>query len=109
MFGTKICYFKDILAPSDQGEAAFAAVQNSLQNLDCGYLDLYLIHWPGVAGIASSSGMNAKLREASWQQLVKAKEQGLVRDIGVSNYTVRHLTELLSNCFGVKPSVNQVK
>lgn len=104
-----MCYFVNISAPSDQGDAAYSAVQNSLKNLSCDYLDLYLIHWPGVAGVASSSSANSKLREVSWQQLVKAKEGGLIRDIGVSNYTVRHLTELLSNCFGVKPSVNQVE
>lgn len=60
-------------------------------------------------GISSRSSDNAKLRAASWASLVKAKEEGLVRDIGVSNYTVRHLKELLDNCCGVKPVVNQVR
>lgn len=51
---------------------------------------------------------NAKLRAASWDYLIEAQKKGLVREIGVSNYTVRHLNELLANCKGIKPAVNQV-
>lgn len=67
-----------------------------------------MIHWPGVYGIISSSPENAKLRDKSWQQLVKAVENGLVKHIGVSNYNIRHLKQLLANNHGVAPVVNQV-
>ncbi|KAF2898554.1 hypothetical protein ILUMI_07625 [Ignelater luminosus] len=97
------------LYPSDHGDQAKNALAESLRKLQSGYIDLYLIHWPGVYGISSRSSENAKLRAASWASLVKAKKEGLVRDIGVSNYTVRHLKELLDNCCGVKPVVNQVE
>ncbi|KAF2898552.1 hypothetical protein ILUMI_07623 [Ignelater luminosus] len=97
------------LSPSDQGDRARNAVANSLQNLQCGYIDLYLIHWPGASGTPTNSTENAKLRDASWASLIKAKEEGLVKNIGVSNYMVKHLTELLNNCYGVKPAVNQVE
>ncbi|XP_023023611.2 glyoxal reductase [Leptinotarsa decemlineata] len=97
------------LAPHDQGEKAYKALEQSLKNLDCEYIDLYLIHWPGVHGVNVSDSQNAKLRDESWQQLVKGMKNGLTRNIGVSNYNVRHLTELLKNNHGVKPSVNQVE
>lgn len=97
------------LAPIDQGEGAFSAVQESLKKLDCGYLDLYLIHWPGAGRLPVNSQENNKLRSKSWESLAKAVKAGLVKDIGVSNYTVKHLNELLKNDYGVKPSVNQVE
>ncbi|KAL3284443.1 hypothetical protein HHI36_018602 [Cryptolaemus montrouzieri] len=97
------------LSPSDQGEKAYRAVQESLQKLDCEYLDLYLIHWPGAGRTPLDSKENLKLRSQSWESLVKAVKSGLVRDIGVSNYTVRHLNELLANDHGIKPAVNQVE
>lgn len=40
--------------------------------------------------------------------MVKAQKEGLVRNIGVSNYTVKHLKELFDNSHGVLPAVNQV-
>ncbi|XP_050297435.1 glyoxal reductase-like [Anthonomus grandis grandis] len=88
------------LLPSDHGKIAYAAIEESLSKLDCEYLDLYLIHWPGSA---------AKLRAESWRQMVKAKNDGLVRNIGVSNYTVRHLEEILNSPEGVLPAVNQIE
>ncbi|KAF5283148.1 hypothetical protein FQA39_LY17406 [Lamprigera yunnana] len=97
------------LSPSDQGDKARDAVVNSIQKLQCGYLDLYLIHWPGASGVPTDSEANAKLRSASWRSLINAKNEGLTRNIGVSNYTVHHLTELLENNYGVKPAVDQVE
>lgn len=97
------------LYPSDQGEKAFEAIKTSLKKLDCDYIDLYLIHWPGTYGVSSRSKENAILRDISWQQMVRAVNLGLIKNIGVSNYTVNHLKELLSNNHGIKPVVNQVE
>ncbi|XP_018321268.1 uncharacterized protein LOC108734282 [Agrilus planipennis] len=97
------------LSPSDQGPNALAALKTSIENLQCDYLDLYLIHWPGVSGIQAESSDNFKLRNQSWASLVKGVHQGLVKDIGVSNYTVKHLKELFENSYGIKPAVNQVE
>ncbi|CAH1108157.1 unnamed protein product [Psylliodes chrysocephalus] len=74
------------LAPTDQGTKAYVALERSLRNLDCDYLDLYLIHWPGVQGIRSEERNNSLLRGESWQQLARAAKDGLTRNIGVSNY-----------------------
>nr|XP_023023604.1 uncharacterized protein LOC111511820 [Leptinotarsa decemlineata] len=97
------------LSPVDQGEKAYEALEKSLKNLDCGYIDLYLIHWPGVRGVNLSDAEVSKRRDLSWQHLVRGKKNGLTRNIGVSNYKIRHLTELLNNDHGVRPAVNQVE
>jgi diketogulonate reductase-like aldo/keto reductase len=83
---------------SDHGyDAARRACDESLKRLGLEYLDLYLIHWP-VQG----------LRGESWRALIKLLEEKKCRAIGVSNYTVRHLKELLESS-PVVPAVNQVE
>lgn len=94
----------------NQGTAEVTSiVKRSLQNLQIDYIDLYLIHWPGVSGIDVSSSENRIYRTMTWKALVEMHKSGLVRSIGVSNYTIAHLKELLSDCDGVQPSVNQVE
>ncbi|KAL1518259.1 hypothetical protein ABEB36_001907 [Hypothenemus hampei] len=97
------------LSPDDQGEKAYEALKESVRKLDCGYVDLYLIHWPGAFGVNASNAQNPKLRNESWKQMVKGVKDGLTKNIGVSNYLVRHLQELESNNYGIRPSVNQVE
>ncbi|KAJ8674839.1 hypothetical protein QAD02_010625 [Eretmocerus hayati] len=99
------------LAPSDNGNAdkIRMSVENSLKALQTPYLDLYLIHWPGAGRLESSSPNNPKLRIETWSALIELKKEGLLRSIGVSNYTINHLEHLLKNCDGVKPDVNQVE
>lgn len=50
-----------------------------IEKLDCEYIDVYLIHWPGTYGVSSTSPENARLRDISWQQMVKGVENGLVK------------------------------
>jgi diketogulonate reductase-like aldo/keto reductase len=83
---------------SDHGyDSTLRACRQSLSNLGLEQLDLYLIHWPVE-----------QLRHDTWRAFVALREQGLVRSIGVSNYTIRHLGELLERS-PVAPSVNQVE
>lgn len=83
---------------SDHGyERAMRAFETSLRNLGFEYVDLYLIHWP-VGG----------LRDETWRALNELKRRGLCRAIGVSNYTIRHLEELLRGSSEV-PDVDQVE
>lgn len=96
-----------LLAPVDLGKKAYSALETSLKKLDCDYIDLYLIHWPGLFN-STSYESNKILRDLTWQQLIRGVENGLVRNIGVSNYNVKHLKDLLSNNHGTKPAVNQV-
>uniref|UniRef100_A0A1I8J2B4 Aldo_ket_red domain-containing protein n=2 Tax=Macrostomum lignano TaxID=282301 RepID=A0A1I8J2B4_9PLAT len=83
------------LAPSHQGyEAAKKACLQSIQKLRCNYLDLYLIHWPGVQGLRHSDPKQAELRRESWRALEELQSAGKLRHIGVSNYELHHLEEL---------------
>ncbi|HMV26367.1 MAG TPA: aldo/keto reductase [bacterium] len=78
-------------------DRALRAFHESLSLLNLTYVDLYLIHYP-VSG----------KRSESWKALEKLYEEGLCRAIGVSNYTQRHLDELLQSA-RIKPMVNQVE
>jgi diketogulonate reductase-like aldo/keto reductase len=78
-------------------DAALRAFDASLRRLRLEYVDLYLIHWPVEF-----------LRKESWRALEQILAEGRARAIGVSNYTVRHLTELLGYA-KVTPAVNQVE
>lgn len=83
---------------SDQGyQRALNAFEDSYQKLGLDYIDLYLVHWP-VEG----------LRMESWRALEEIYATGKVKAIGVSNYLVPHLEELLENA-EIKPMVNQIE
>ncbi|KAF8067170.1 hypothetical protein HT031_002217 [Scenedesmus sp. PABB004] len=94
------------LGPAEHGAAAAAAAAAILERLQTSYLDLLLIHWPGAARVDAASPANAELRAQTWRALEALHAQGCVRAIGVSNYTERHLAELLRSA-AVAPHVNQ--
>ncbi|KAM3968525.1 putative oxidoreductase YtbE [Aphomia sociella] len=99
------------LSPSDHGsrEVTERAYRKSLENLGLEYVDLYLIHFPGTSRIPSDDVLNIKIRNQTWAGLAKLYDEGLVKAIGVSNFTVRHLREIMSTNHGVVPTVNQVE
>lgn len=78
---------------------AIASTKESLHRLGLDHLDLHLIHWP-----------NPRLDRytEAWQALVDLREQGLVRSIGVSNFTAAHLDRIVADT-GVVPAVNQIE
>jgi diketogulonate reductase-like aldo/keto reductase len=78
-------------------DRAKMSFDESLNRLKSGYVDLFLIHWP-VEG----------LRMESWRALVDIYDQGGAKAIGVSNYTIRHIKELLAES-QTRPAVNQVE
>jgi diketogulonate reductase-like aldo/keto reductase len=83
---------------ADQGyDSALRAFDASLARLGFDYVDLYLLHWP-VAG----------KRLDSWRALEKLHSEGRARAIGVSNFLVPHLEELLAHA-KVPPSVDQIE
>jgi len=83
---------------ADQGyERALKAGEASLKQLGLDRIDLYLIHWPEPGK-----------RRDSWRALIELRKRGVARSIGVSNYTVAHLKELMANS-DVVPAVNQVE
>lgn len=70
---------------------------------------IYLIHWPGALKTLENSSENPKLRCESWKTLVELKKVGKLRLVGVSNYLIRHLAELLQVSKGKVTDVNQVE
>ncbi|TYR79392.1 aldo/keto reductase [Priestia megaterium] len=83
---------------ADQGyESTLEAFETSLNKLGLDYLDLYLIHWP----------VEGKYKD-TWRALEKLYKDGKVRAIGVSNFHIHHLEDLLADA-EVKPMVNQVE
>lgn len=78
---------------------AVRSTHESLERLGLDYLDLHLIHWPNPSV--------DKYVEA-WRALVDLREQGLVRSIGVSNFTAAHLDRIIAET-GVTPVVNQIE
>src|SRR5215468_9031457 len=69
----------------------------SLRDLGTDYIDLWLIHWPPNGGAAPGT----------WDEFIIAREQGLARSIGVSNYSTAQIDELTSSS-GQTPVVNQI-
>ena len=85
---------------SDQGyDTTLAAFDKSLERLGFDYVDLYLIHWPLP---------RLDKYVDSWKALVKLRDEGLVRSIGVSNFTEAHLRRIIDTT-GVVPAMNQVE
>ena len=80
-------------------DLAVSSTKESLQRLGLDHLDLQLIHWPNP-----SRGLFVE----AWQALVDLQQQGLVRTIGVSNFTEAHLRRIIAET-GVTPAVNQVE
>ena len=80
-------------------DEAIASTEESLARLGLDYLDLHLIHWPNP-----SVGKYVD----TWRGLIELRDRGLVRSIGVSNFTAEMLTELIEKT-GVTPAVNQVE
>lgn len=85
---------------ADQGyDTTLKAFDESMDKLGLDYLDLYLIHWP-----LPSQGKYVE----TWKALEKLYKDGRVRAIGVSNFKIHHLEEIISNC-EIVPMVNQVE
>src|SRR5699024_442977 len=82
----------------EQGyENTLQAFEESLEKLGLDYLDLYLIHWP----------VKGKYKD-TWKAMETLYEEGKVRAIGVSNFHIHHLKDLMADS-KVKPVVDQVE
>jgi diketogulonate reductase-like aldo/keto reductase len=94
------------LLPSQHGyENTLKAFAGSCRELQTTYLDLYLVHWPGVQS-KNTSGSPREVRQGTWRALQELYAAGKCKAIGVSNYQVEHLEEITS---GELPHVNQIE
>ncbi|MET0692975.1 MAG: aldo/keto reductase [Propionibacteriaceae bacterium] len=84
--------------PPDHGGRERRTLEESLSKLGVDSVDLWLVHWPP----------NGKASPEVWEQVVKAQQDGLATAIGVSNYSLAQIDELIS-ATGVAPAVNQIK
>jgi diketogulonate reductase-like aldo/keto reductase len=84
------------IRPGDAGRAR-SVLDASLRALDTDYLDLWLVHWPPRAG------QSRRL----WKDMIAFRDEGLVRDIGVSNYKFGEIDDLAKET-GQTPAVNQI-
>ncbi len=75
------------------------SLDGSLRRLGTDHVDLYLIHWPNP-----SVGRYVE----TWRTMLELQEEGLVRSVGVSNFTPAHIRRLVSET-GTTPAVNQVE
>ena len=78
---------------------AAIAIEESVLRSGLDYLDLYLIHWPNPS---------QQLYVEGWEAMIEARERGLLRSIGVSNFLPEYLDQLIEKT-GVAPSVNQIE
>lgn len=82
----------------EENEDAYEATVRDLRELGLDHADLMLIHRPPPAG----AGLEL------WQGLIRARDDGLTRDIGVSNYSIRQIQTLV-DATGQVPVVNQIE
>jgi methylglyoxal/glyoxal reductase len=80
-----------------RNDSVLEAFETSIQKLGLDYVDLYLIHWP----------VKEKYKQ-TWKVLEQLYKDGRVRAIGVSNFHIHHLEDLISFA-EIKPMVNQVE
>ena len=81
--------------PGNDADAPRRTLEESLRKLQTSYVDLWLVHWP--------TGDDVKV----WREFVAARDAGLVRDIGVSNFSLAEIDELSAS--GATPAVNQIR
>ena len=101
---------------SHEKEHVIPALKQTLKDLQLDYLDIYLIHWP----VAFKHGVSFPSKDEdylsldevpiieTWNELLKAKEQGLIKHVGVSNFSEKKLNALMSETT-TPPEMNQVE
>lgn len=80
-------------------DSTLRAMDESLKRLGTDYVDLYLIHWP--------SAFRGKFVD-TWKAMIRLREEGKARSIGVSNFEGDYIDELIAET-GVTPAINQIQ
>ncbi|MFV0394012.1 MAG: aldo/keto reductase [Coprobacillaceae bacterium] len=92
---------------TDRGsyDETIQAFETTLKKLDLEYLDLYLIHWPNPIMFRDNW---QKVNADAWKAMEDLYKAGKIKAIGVSNFMIHHLEELLKTA-EIKPMVNQIR
>lgn len=101
---------------SHKPEDVIPALKSTLADLQLEYLDLYIIHWPVAqkkgTGIPSNADDMISLKdlpiEMTWKEMEKAQQEGFTHSIGVSNFGVKKLQDLIEKA-EILPAVNQIE
>ena len=80
-------------------DLAAQSLRDSASRMKLDHVDVALIHWPNPS---------VDLYVEAWQALIEAQQAGLVKEIGVSNFTAQHLRRIIDET-GVTPLVNQIE
>lgn len=91
---------------ADRGyENVISACKRTIENLNCKYLDLYLIHWPASPALYDNW---KDINNETWKAFEYLYKEGLVKAIGVCNFKKHHLESLIKNA-KILPMVNQIE
>lgn len=82
-------------------------IEQCLTELGVGYIDLLLMHWP--SGPGQPEEISRQRRLAAWTVLETFYERGWLRAIGVSNFSGKHLQDLMDDGAKIRPMVNQIE
>eukprot|EP00644_Phytophthora_capsici_P012054 jgi/Phyca11/106287/e_gw1.12.272.1 len=77
---------------------ALKSIKKSNEKIGLGYIDLFLLHAPG----------DSSTRADTWRAVEELQAQGILKDIGVSNFSGAHIDKLMKTA-KVKPAVNQIE
>jgi 2,5-diketo-D-gluconate reductase A len=88
-----------ILGRNQGYDSTFRAVDESLEQLELDYIDIYMVHWPNPA---------YDLYVETWKAMIELRAQGLIRSLGVCNFTDEYLDRLVEET-GVAAVVNQIE
>lgn len=96
------------IATYNHAEKCYESILKSLEDFGLDYLDMVLIHWPGVKGFKLDDERNLHYRTKTYQELERAYRDGIIKSFGVSNYNIKHIQEIFLYC-SVKPQLLQVR
>lgn len=85
-------------------QSTLQALDRSLETMGLDYFDLYLIHWPANSLMYENP---VEVNRQTWQAMIDAYKQGKVKAIGVSNFRIHHLEQIMD--MEIIPMVNQIK
>lgn len=106
LVGREEIFVETKLAPQNGGYyEALAGVEQSLNELQLDYIDMFLIHWPVPRGDENNYREKNK---GTWQAFQEMKTKGVIRNIGVCNFLERHLLYLTEDG-GEFPQINQLE